>query len=217
MQRNTARRLYQKYFPLLLILWILFVLYPNPWKLAISVQRVFEPDIHAVAVQHILDDFPSRDPKDIEKMVLEKIPYRYDWEVHGMPWYFPTIEEVLTKGEGDCKARALLLASILEAKGIPYRFNSSPIHIWVEYEGKRDTSLENPRVKFYQQDPETGERWFQFPDIDLQELMDSSWRGFWNPMPYGRRVLLLSGIFALGVTRLILFKNRAKKPVVNVQ
>ena len=197
---------YRRYFALILILWILFVLYPNPSKLVISVHRVFNPDINPGVVEAMLGDFPS-EPVAIEKAVLEKMPYRYDWEIHSMPWYFPTVEEAMEKEEGDCKARAIVLASILEAKNIPYRINSSPIHVWVDYEGKIETSLENPRVNFYQHDPETGERWFQFPEIDLREAINSFWSAFWHPMPDGRKALLLSGLIILVVLRAALFKK----------
>lgn len=207
-RRILGRRIFQGYFPLLLVLWILFVLYPNPLKLPISIQRVFNLDIDPGVVESMAGDFPSA-PTAIEKTVLERIPYHYDWEVYSMPWYFPTVEEVLEKGEGDCKARALVLASIFELKNIPYRVNLSPIHAWVDYEGKEETSIENARVKFYQQDPETGERWFQLPEIDLREIMDSFRRGFWHPMPDGRKVLLISGLLALVAVRVVLFKTRA--------
>ena len=182
------------------------MLYPNPLRLIISVHRVFNPDINPAAVETMLEDFPS-DPAAIEKRALEKITYYYDWEVHGMPWYFPTVKEVLDEGKGDCKARAIVLASIFTAKSIPYRLNCSPIHIWVEYEGKIETSLENPRVKFYQQDPKTGKRLFQFPKIELHEVIDSFRHGFWNPMPSGRKVLLLSGLLALVVVRVLPSKD----------
>lgn len=206
--QGKAKGIFQKYFILLLILWVLFVLYPNPLKLIISIQRVFSPDIDAGAVASIMNDFSS-EPVAIERAVLEKITYHYDWKVYNMPWYFPTVEEVVKKREGDCKARALVLASIFEAKSIPYRINSSPIHMWVEYEGKIETPLENPKAKFYQQDPETGERLFQFPKIDLREVIDSFWSGFWNPMPGSRKTLLLLGLLTLGVVRVTLFKKRA--------
>ena len=206
--QGKAKGIFQKYFILLLILWVLFVLYPNPLKLIISIQRVFSPDIDAGAVASIMNDFSS-EPVAIERAVLEKITYHYDWKVYNMPWYFPTVEEVVKKREGDCKARALVLASIFEAKNIPYRINSSPIHMWVEYEGKIETPLENPKAKFYQQDPETGERLFQFPKIDLREVIDSFWSGFWNPMPGSRKTLLLLGLLTLGVLRVTLFKKRA--------
>jgi hypothetical protein len=204
---SVSRRVFQRYFPLILILWILFVLYPNPLNLIISIQRIFNFDAEPDAVEFMLNDLPS-DPVAIEEAVLARIPYRHDWEVYGMPWYFPTIEKVLEKGEGDCKARALVLASVLKAKNIPYQVNQSPIHVWVEYEGKQETSIENDQVKFHQRDPETGERQFQIPDIGLREVMDSFWQAFWGPMPDDRKVLLISGLSGLVVARVILRRKR---------
>ncbi|MGQ9546197.1 MAG: transglutaminase domain-containing protein [Dehalococcoidia bacterium] len=200
-------RIFRRYFLLIFVLWILFVLYPNPLKLIVSFHRILYFDGNCGAVEPILDDFPS-DPPDIERAVLARLPYRYDWELYGMPWYCPTIEEVLERQEGDCKARALVLASVLKAKNIPYRIHSSLIHIWVEYENKRETSLENPEVQFYRYDPETGDRQFQMPKIGLGKLM-SSWRQqFWTPMPTDRRPLLVSGSLALVVARLVLRHKR---------
>lgn len=207
-KEDSIRRVFRSYFALLLILWILFVLYPNPLNLIISVQRVFNLDVDPGAVESISGDFPS-DPIAIEKAVVERITYHYDWEVYGRPWYFPTVEEVLEKGEGDCKARALVLASIFEVKNIPYRIDLSPIHMWVDYEGKGENSVENAEVKFYQQDPETGERLFQIPNIELRQVVDSIWQGFWNPMPDGRKALLILGLVALVTVRVIWFRNRA--------
>jgi len=205
---NVSRRVFQRYFPLILVLWILFVLYPNPLNLVISVQRLFNFDAEPGAVEFMLNDLPS-DPVAIEKAVLVKIHYRHDWEVYGMPWYFPTIEKVLERGEGDCKARALVLASVLKAKNIPYQVYQSPIHVWVDYEGKQETSIENDQVKFYQRDPETGEGQFQLPDIGLSEVMNSFWQAFWGPMPDGRKALLISGLSGLVIARVILRKKRA--------
>jgi len=206
----VVRRIFQQYFPLLLIVWIIFVLYPNPSKLIISVQRIFSPAIDPVAVEPMLYDLPS-DPEATEKVVLERIPYCYDWEVYDVPWYFPTAAEVLQKGKGDCKARAIVLASIFEAENIPYRLNISPIHVWVEYKGKVETQLENSEVKFYQLDPVTGKKLFQIPDIRLREIMDSTWQGFWEPMPGSRKALLFSGLFILVTARVILVSRDKKK------
>jgi len=200
-------RLFRRYFPLFVLLWVLLLLYPNPLNLILSLQRLLTPNIDPASVEPLSRGLPS-DPVAIESAVLERIPYRYDWEVYGMPWYFPTVEEVLQSGEGDCKARALVLASLLEVKGIPYRINMSPIHVWVEYEGKEETSLENPKVQFSQLDPETGERSFQFPEIALRELMDSLRQGFWAPMPGVRKAFLIFGLLALVALRLGWFKER---------
>jgi hypothetical protein len=205
---SVFRRGFRRYFPLVFVLWILFVLYPNPLNLIISIQRVLNFDADPGAVQFMLNDFPS-DPAAIEKAVLAIIPYRYDWELYGMPWYCPTIEEVLARGEGDCKARALVLASVLEAKSIPYQVYSSPMHIWVDYEDKQETSIENTQVEFYQYDPETGERRFQIPDIGLGKFADFCQHQFWTPMPDGRKALLISGLAALIAARVILRKKRA--------
>jgi hypothetical protein len=205
---HVFRRVFRRYFPLIFILWILFVLYPNPLNLIISIQRVFNFDADPGAVQFMVNDFPS-DPAAIEKAVLASIPYRYDWQLYGMPWYCPTVEQVLEKGGGDCKARALVLASVLEAKSIPYQVYSSPMHVWVDYEGKQETSIENAQVEFYQYDPETGERRFQIPDISPGKLMDSWRQQFWTSMPDGRKALLISGLSALIAARVILRKKRA--------
>jgi len=206
--KNVFRKVFRRYFPLIFILWVIFVLYPNPLNLIISIQRVLNFDADPGAVEFMLNDFPS-DPAAIEKAVLAGIPYRYDWELYSMPWYCPTIEEVLEQEEGDCKARALVLASVLEAKSIPYQVHSSPIHVWVDYEGKQETSIENAQVEFYQYDPETGERRFQIPDISPGKLMDSWQQQFWTPMPDGRKALLISGLLALIAARVILRKKRA--------
>jgi len=205
---NVFRRVFRRYFPLIFILWILFVLYPNPLKLPMSIHRFMNPDVNPDAVEFMLNDLPS-DPVAIEKAVLAGISYRLDWELYGMPWYFPAAEEVVERGEGDCKARALVLASVLEAKNIPYQVHSSPMHVWVSYESKEETSIENAQVEFYQYDPETGERQFQVPEVGLGKLMDSWRQQLWTPMPIDRRALLISGLVALIAARVILRKKRA--------
>ncbi len=198
---RSWKRFLRRCFPLLLLLWVLVVLYPNPLNLVTSLQRILNPQIDAAAAAGFCQDMPS-DASAIESCVLERIPYSYDWETHGMPWYFPTVEEVLENGQGDCKSRALVLASVFEAKGIPYTINWSPIHVWVDYEGKDDNSLENTAVTFYEQDPETGERSLQLPRISPRQVLDVFWGGFWEPMPDMRKVVLICGLAALVVLRL---------------
>jgi transglutaminase-like putative cysteine protease len=199
--RPRAMRIFCRSFPLLLILWVLLVLYPNPLSLATSVRRLATPRVDPAAVESLAASLPS-DPAAIEEGVLRTVPYRYDWQVYGMPWYFPTVDEVLKNGAGDCKARAIVLASVLEAKGIPYQINSSPIHVWVDYEGKAANPLENPDAGFYEVDPETGARSLHLPSISFSEVMDTAWQGFWPPMPLARKVLLVSGLVILSIVRL---------------
>ena len=205
---KAARKVFRRYFPLILILWILFVLYPNPVNLVVSIQRVLNFDADPGAVEFMLNDFPF-DPVEIEKAVLARIPYHRDWELYGMPWYCPTVKQVLEREGGDCKARALVLASVLEAKNIPYEVRSSPMHIWVDYEQKQETSFENPQVEFYQYNPETRERRFQVPSVSGSELVNSLLQQFWTPMPEDRKALLIGGSFALIGARVILRKRKA--------
>jgi len=210
---NSAKRrfirIFCALFPLLLVLWVLLVLYPNPVRLATSVQRLIDPGVDAPAVESAAAGLPD-DPAAIEESVLASIPYSYDWQVYGMPWYFPTVGEVLQKGEGDCKGRALVLASVLEAKDIPYSLNTTPIHVWVDYEGKEETDTESQKASFYQLDPETGRRSFGLPSINPIEVMDTLWEGFWGPMPAVRKALLMTGVIGLIAARVI-WSSEARK------
>lgn len=195
----------------LIALWILFVLYPNPLNLPVSIHRLFNPDIDPVVVEPLLEGLPSA-PADVEEAILLMIPYRYDWEVNGMPWYFPSTETIVERREGDCKARAVVLASVFERLDIPYKVNSSFVHLWIEYEGKPETAFENPDAKFHQQDPETGKRFFQFPEIEWRLWFDSTKEGLWTVMPVVRKVLLLSGIALLVAARVVLRRNSGLRP-----
>jgi hypothetical protein len=70
--------------------------------------------------------------------------------------------------------------------------------------------FENPRAKFYQQDPETGRRWFQLPEIDWKLWFDSTVEGLWTVMPVFRKVLLLLGIALIVATRVVLRRNTSQ-------
>jgi len=195
-RRSRAAGIFRAFFPALVALWVLLVLYPNPLRLAASVQRLANPRVDPAAVQTLAETLPS-EPSAIERAVLDSVPYSYDWEVYAMPWYFPTVDEVLENGQGDCKARAIVLASVFEAKGIAYRIRSSPMHVWVDYDGKGENAIENPEAGFYEVDPQTGARSLRLPGIDLAEFADAFWQGFWPPMPMVRKVLLVSGLVIL--------------------
>jgi hypothetical protein len=199
---TRAAGLFCAFFPVLIVLWVLLVLYPNPLRLGASVQRLASPRVDPAAVESLADSLPS-EPAAIEKAVLDSVPYSYDWEVYAMPWYFPTVDEVLKNGQGDCKARAIVLASVLEAKGIPYRINSSPTHVWVDYDGKVEDEMENSGAGFYEVDPRTGAKSLQVPKISITEVMGTSWQGFWPPMPLVRKVLFVGGLVALVALRVV--------------
>jgi len=67
-----------KYFVIFLLVWIILVLYPNPWRLATGLKRITDPHTDPAAVASLAKTMPD-DPALIEQEVLELIPYSYDW------------------------------------------------------------------------------------------------------------------------------------------
>ena len=124
------------------LLWIIFSLYPNPFLLTRSIVHAIHPPIDPAAVRDWADALPNN-PAYIEQQVLERfVRYSVPWQTYGVPWYYPRTSEVVAAGKGDCEARMVVLASLLKAKGIPYRLAASFDHIWVEYPGKSSNLLE---------------------------------------------------------------------------
>lgn len=171
--------------------WTLFVLYPNPYRLGVSGARIFNPAVNSDAVAHLLDQLPES-PREIEAYVLREIvPYQYDWQSYGVPFYFPRAEEVLARGRGDCKSRFVVLASIFEALDIPYEKSFSLSHFWIIYEGKEETRMESVENAFLVQG-EQGTR-LQIPGESLEDSFDTIKAGFWDAMPSHRQGLLFMG------------------------
>ena len=192
MRRNTisARRL-RVFAVFIFLFWTLLTLYPRPADLARSVYRVFRPPVNADFVAARADLFAHAETgREIDRAVRQAFPYQYDWVTFGMPWYFPSIDEAFLSMAGDCKTRLLVLASVLESRGIPYSIAVSPTHVWVEYEGKSSNVIENAGVTLFSS--ETGT--LQLPvDIDLRRSVDSFWTAFWHYMPADRKASLLIG------------------------
>jgi TM2 domain-containing membrane protein YozV len=187
-------RIFLKLFPLLVYLWILLVLYPNPWKIVTGLERILDPHTDPAAVASLAQGMPDNATL-IEQDVLKLIPYSYDWQTYGMPWYCPSVQEVLQKGKGDCKARALVLASILQAKGIPNRIVWSLDHVWVDYPGKQNTDLETNQL--YEKNSETGKVSWSLPHMPPGDILNELWTDFIGTMPGMRMFLLLGGLVAL--------------------
>lgn len=176
---------------LLLALWTLLVLYPNPLRLGQSLYRLAQPPIDPGAVAHLLPELPA-EPVAIDRFVAERFPYRYDWQTAGVPWYFPTTAEAVARGSGDCKTQFLILASIFEALSIPYEKHYSVSHFWISYAGKPDLALENPTSALFARDKTGAGRW-QWPDWAEAEVWQVFRDAFWQPMPPIRKWLLCGG------------------------
>jgi hypothetical protein len=172
--------------------WALVVLYPNPTLLVRAIANARDPDIDPVAVAGWAAALPD-DPATIESAVLGRyLPYAVPWQTRGVPWYFPTAAEVVADGRGDCQARMLVLASILEAKDIPHTLRASLDHIWVEYPAKQPNRLENAAIAIMDDGQlQVPERW------DWRESYRIEREYFWDFMPTSRRLLLVGGLVAL--------------------
>ena len=158
---------------------IFFALYPNPTNLIQSVYRVFDPPIDTEEVLNYPVEFVNeqKDSRNLEIAVLENTPYQYDWTTYGMPWYYPTVDEVIENQAGDCKSRMIILASMLEYLEKPYQIKYSLDHFWVDYPNKPDTPIESEDFALYSQ-----EDGFQFPDIQWDVTLNT-YSTFWDYMP----------------------------------
>jgi len=170
--------------------------YPRPRLLAHTVRNALRPDIDAAGVQELSAGL-SDDPDAIRAEVLSTIvPYERDWAVFGVPYYFPTLREALENGRGDCKSQVLVLASLLNAKGIPYRLLASLDHVWAEYPGKTPTAMEDPAVAVAEY---RDGRWRPLrparlrPQAHFETSLDEYWRG----AARGRRLLFAGALLLL--------------------
>ncbi len=197
MYHTTRRRFRPWTLAILFFLgWVLLTFYPRPTDLVRSLYRVFRPPVDAeyVAVHaHLFADL--EDPGAIDRRVSELFPYRYDWVSWNKPWYFPTVDEAFLAMTGDCKTRLIVLASVLEYRGIPYSFSASPTHVWVDYPGKSETRGENARVAFFSADSDSGARNWGIPSgVDLRLSLKSFWTAFWWYMPPHKKLSLAAGL-----------------------
>ena len=177
----------------LVFAWVLVALYPDPGLLVRSVGNTLEPQVQPRAVAALAATLPD-DPAAIETYVLERqVPYAYDWQSAGVPWYFPTTEEALRAGAGDCESRAVVLASLLTAKGIPNELRLSLDHIWVDYPGKQPNAIENAGVQFA--GVEDGEFFIHWPeDFRLGQEVSDQLGIYWEPAPLWRVAILFGGL-----------------------
>jgi hypothetical protein len=183
--------------------WALVVLYPDPTVLVTSVRNLVAPRVQPEAARELAATLPD-DPSEVERRVLDEVvPYAADWEAAGVPWSFPTAAEALEAGRGDCESRAVVLASVLAAKGVPYELRMSFDHIWVDYPGKVQTPLENDARALAGGDGSgwSGLRWPD--DLNLGREARAQAAIYWDPMPAGRKVLLFGGLGVIALwTRL---------------
>ena len=172
-------------------LWIGAVVYPDPRPLVTSMARLKSPPVDAAAVAGVAATLPD-DYKPSSTSPSTTWSTSPPGRVYGLPWYFPTVQEVLRDHAGDCQARALLAASIFKAKGMPYTLRYSFDHVWVDYPGKLAPAMEDPATSFVADD---GRGWLaKLPaQIPLWSIIKVRVGYHWTPMPLLQKIMILLG------------------------
>lgn len=159
--------------------------------------RTVSLPIDANAARSLASTLPD-DPNLLRDLVLtELVPYEINWNVYDVPWYFPSTAEVIRDGRGDCEGQAVLLASILQAKGIPYQLKMSFDHMWIDFQSKNASGMmEQDEMAFAEN--EDGALKLKVPKhFDLKNYIDVQLDGRWHPMPDYRKVLLFVGLLLI--------------------
>lgn len=179
----------------LVVAWVGAVVYPDPRPFFSSIARLKNPPVDAGAAAGIAAALPD-DYKAVETYVNTYVPWKSAWTVYRLPWYFPTVKEVIADRAGDCQAQAVLMASILQAKGMPYTMRYSFDHVWVDYPGKEVTTLEDPATSFVSDE---GKGWLaSLPDkFPIWTILKVRIAYHWTPMPLVQKLLILFGAAAI--------------------
>lgn len=174
-------------------IWVLLILFPNPLILPLDVYRFFEmPTQPTNDVQLVAASLPANGTI-IEQYVDAHVHYTYDFQAYGCVWYLPTPSDVLKSGQGDCKSRAILTASLLQAKGIPYTLEVSPIHFWVDYSGRPQTNFSDNYETTQVAVVNNGQ--FQLPTKTNALLYLNTYKDIvWTSMPLLRKIALVGGL-----------------------
>lgn len=188
------------------LLWTFIVCYPNPYIFIRNFIRYIHFPIDISIVDLINTDIPD-DPSEIEKFVRKLIVYEYDWVNYGVPWFVPTPKDAVARQKGDCESRAMVFASILSEKDIPYNIKASLVHIWIEYPNKKPTKSENDDIAYISK--VNGKYGLKLPDLSQwRKYISTDKEMFWDAMPKYRKIIMVSGwAFIIVFACLLYFYN----------
>ena len=173
--------------------WVLLILFPNPLVLLIDVYRFFEmPTKPTDDMQLVAASLPANGSA-IEQYVDAHVHYTYDFQAYGVVWYLPTPSDVLKSQQGDCKSRAILTASLLQAKGIPYTLDVSSVHFCVNYSGRAQTNFSENYETTQVAVVNNGQ--LQLPTKTNALLYLNTYKDIvWTSMPLLRKIMLVGGL-----------------------
>jgi len=155
--------------------------------------------------------------------IHERVQYAVPWQTLGVPWAIPTPGQTMATGLGDCQARAMVFASVLASKKIPFQLRASLDHMWVEFSGKRPNVLENDSKTLWTRPPPDAGMGiivpngsisraaqavgvptmiqFRLPSVDWAESWRIEREYFWDAAPLSRKSLLAVGMALIWMVR----------------
>ncbi len=156
---SSRARLLHRWYVRLPLKWLIFgavtffVLFPSPGQFARhlahlrDMQALVEADAPRLAsleadLNRRLGPAP-REPetvqREIERLVLEKVAYCWDWDQWGSADYLPTVDEMFARADQrggrlqeDCDGRAVMAASLMRRMGFDARIATDLRHVWVK-------------------------------------------------------------------------------------
>lgn len=109
-----------------------------------------------------------------------------------MPDYVSTARQAMIKRRGDCEDRAIVLASLFEAKNMPYNLKASLTHYWVDYPGKKSSGIENENLAVFGK--VDGKYRLKLPSVSQsRQYFAYGTKWIWDETPTSRKVLLIAG------------------------
>ncbi len=178
--------------------WTLFAMYPNPAVLVRNLARYRNLPIDPQLEQKKGWQLPG-DAGTIELFVDSLLLSKPDWPLFRVPWYVPTALEAADMTHGDCEARTLVLASLLEGQEIPYEIRASFSHLWVDYEGRTARPGESAELAYLQGKPGAlSTRWPE--SVDWRSFLATQRSQLCDAMPLARKAIWMLGLLwgALG-------------------
>lgn len=193
--------------------WTLLSCYPNPGVLLRNLARYRRLPIDPGIERKMGWRLPA-DPGQVEMFVDSLLVPTPDWARYRVPWYVPTAAEAARSSHGDCEAKAILLASLLAGKGLPFEIRASLNHIWVDYPGRRPRAGESQELAYLE--GERGRLRLHRPDrIAWGEVLTAQREQLWGAMPIARKALWLIGLLWAGLGAMLLGSAPAEGQLIS--
>ncbi len=184
------------------VLWTLFAMYPNPLVLARNLTRYHRLPLDPELERKMGWELPP-DPVNLELFVDSLFLQTSDWRLYRVPWYMPTAREAASASHGDCEAKTVVFASLLEGKKLPYEIRASFNHIWVDYPGRPARAGEQEKLAYLE--GKSGRFRLHWPrHVAWRDFVKVHREQLWTAMPLARKAIWLLGLAWVIATALVL-------------